>query len=200
MLYRTVVMATCIRACALPAACRLASGHGHYCVRKCLPQGVRMCSNGFARFHSAKSNLSFTRSRAVVVPATSRRLVTPPLFFVPRRAAVRLLTTASSATDLEQAASGVAPQDSFPPHDPRVPVTIITGFLGSGKVCSRIHPALCLEFPNSNSDSISIAVEILSCTPIASSLGRSVNACDADNTLESCAQRTAWETHCCHRE
>jgi hypothetical protein len=27
-----------------------------------------------------------------------------------------------------------------------------------------------------------------------------VNACDADNTLESCAQRTAWETHCCHRE
>jgi hypothetical protein len=166
MLYRTVVMATCIRACALPTACRLASGHGHYCVRKCLPQGVRMCSNGFARFHPAKRNLSFTSSRAVVVPASLRRLVTaPPLSFVPRRAAVRLLTTASSATDLEQAASGVAPRDSFPPHDPRVPVTIITGFLGSGKVCSRIHPALCLAFPNSNSDSISIAVEILSCHP-----------------------------------
>lgn len=132
---RTVAMAVCLQRAVAVTTCVRSSATKIPCVHnETIPQGFRMLIRApRVQVLGDGGSLGLNSIRRVAVPMGVRW---KPWNEEPGRA--RSFTTAG-VSQLEQGVNEVAGEVVHSNlSDPRVPVTIITGFLGSGKVCANL--------------------------------------------------------------
>lgn len=126
-------MAVCLRCAALPTT-RSAAANFERINSVVVSQGLR---KGIAGGSLGIRGRQLSSLRAVSVPAAALHF---PSWVPPCKSAGRRSSTTAGVSQQEQAAPGATETQEVRPsmQDPRVPVTIITGFLGSGKVCWQL--------------------------------------------------------------